>query len=253
MSNTDVNDPHFTHKMYKLGRAMDDYGKFFWTGILLFFLIIPPIMLFVKYIKYIMALNELKTTHGDENLNNAVLFLWISLAINIGLGLLGSVDSSLSFLSLAGFVLTYIAYMKLEIWTNDVSMKRNSPGLLDMKNGFSTIKMGTLLSLIIIGIFMIPGGFRKAGRSIMYEFGTKQAGPSHGFQSNVNTVNQSPQININLTNVAPASAPAPVYSQPSSPNSAPDQPSSGTRFCSSCGTKIDDPSVEFCSGCGNKL
>ncbi|MHA1619914.1 MAG: hypothetical protein ACTSVZ_11595, partial [Promethearchaeota archaeon] len=218
-------------------------------GILLFFLIIPPIMLFVKYIKYLIALNDIKTTHGDENLNNAVLFLWISLGINIGLGLLGSVEGSLTFLSLGGFVLTYIAYMKLEIWTNDISLKRNSPKLLDMKEGFSTIKVGYLLSIIIIGIFMIPGGFKRAGRSLMYEFGDMQSGPSSAFQSNMNTVNQSPQININLTNAPPA----PNYGQPPSQTFQPSSSTSDSRFCSMCGMEIKDPSIVFCSGCGSKL
>ena len=176
-----------------------------------------------------MALNEVKTIYADENLNNGMLFLWISLGINIALGMLGTVDTALSSLSLVGFILTYVAYMKLELWTNDISLKRNSQKLLEMKEGFSTIKLGTLLSVIIIGIFMLPGGFKQAGRSMMSEFGENQAEPGT------------------------SQASAPLYGQPPQPSGLSGHQATEVRFCSTCGMKITDPTVEFCDGCGNKL
>ena len=100
--------------MYNLGLAMKEYQKFFWTGILLFFLIIPPIILFVKYVKYIIALNEVKTASPDQNLQKGFTLLIVGLLLNFTVSFAFE-NWAVSFTGLIGVVLNYIAYQSLEL------------------------------------------------------------------------------------------------------------------------------------------
>jgi hypothetical protein len=170
-TSTQSNSPEFNQKMYQLGLALKEYQEFFWWGILLFFLIIPPIILLVKYVKYLIALNNVTTAHPNEKLKNASLFLWISFAINLGGSALGFANYGLVFLNIASIVLTFLAYTYLVEWVDIISRERNSQSFYTCKDGFNEMKIASVLMIVIVGLFLLPGAMKKTHGAILAEFG----------------------------------------------------------------------------------
>ncbi len=227
-------------KMYKLGVAMDEFRKFYWIGVCLFFLIIPLIILLWKYIKFIMALNDVRQTSPEnENLKYGFFALVVAFVIpfatlTVGYGLPQQISYIFSVLQLVSLI---FAWVKLEQWGGDLHRERDTSNMVQFEEGLKDIKMAQILSIIIIGVFLIPGAFAKAGGALIREFG--QGGQTA----------QQPQY---------AQPQQPQYAQPQQPQyGQPQQPPApspiGPSICPQCGVQLKDANIKFCGTCGYKF
>ncbi len=226
-------------KMYKLGVAMDEYRKFFWIGVCLCLLIIPIFILLWKYIKFIMALNDVRqTSPQNENLKYGFFSLVVAMAIPFATAVfgIGYIEISYIFSALQIGCLIF-GWVKLEQWGGDLYKERNTGNMAQFQDGLKDIKMAQILSIIIIGIFMMPGAFGKAGGALIREFG--QGGQTTQQPQYAQT--QQPQN---------AQTQQPQYGQPQQP---PTQSPVGPFICPQCGVQLKDKNIKFCGTCGFKF
>jgi len=225
-------------KMYKLGVAMDEYRKFYWIGICLFFLIIPLFILAWKYIKFIIALNDVRQTSlENENLKYGFFGLVVALAIPFATAAFSSITEISYIFSIIQIVSLIFGWIKLELWSENLHKERNTGNMAQFNEGMKDIKMAQILTLLIIGIFMIPGAFGKAGGALIREFG--QGGQTTQQPQYVQT--QQPQY---------AQTQQPQYGQPQQP---PTQSPVGPFVCPQCGVQLKDKNIKFCGTCGFKF
>ena len=218
-------------KMYKLGLAMEEYRKFFWTGICLFFFIIPPFILLWKYIQFLIALNDVRQTSlQNENLKYGFFGLVIGLAMSLVTGSVGYTYYNMTFyVSVFQIVCLIFGWIKLEQWGEDLYRERNTHNMAQLKEGFKDIKIAQILSIILIGIFMMPGAFENAGSALIREFGPRRQA--------------TPQPQYGQTQ-------QPQYSQTQQP---PAQSPERLSICPQCGVSIPSNDIKFCGSCGNKF
>jgi NADH pyrophosphatase NudC (nudix superfamily) len=111
-----------------------------------------------------------------------------------------------------------------------------------MHEGFNDIKMATILTLLIVGIFMIPSAFGKTSEAILNEYQptSNQAQKAQEFYSYDEPPRSTP------------SPPNEMYGQIEEKKelSTPDQ-SSG--FCPYCGAKLPEPNAQYCANCGERV
>ena len=238
---------NYQGNMYKLGVAMDDYRKFFWIGICLFFLIIPPFILLWKYIKFLIALNDVKqSSPPNENLNYGFLALIIGIAASLLTGTISYTFSDITFVfSILQIGCIIFGWIKLEQWGGDLYKERNTSNMAQLQDGFKDIKMAQILSIIIIGIFMMPAAFGKAGGALIREFGqggqTAQQ-PQYG-QTQQPQYGQTQQPQYGQTQ-------QPQYGQTQQPPThSPESPF----ICPQCGVQLKDKNIKFCGTCGYKF
>ena len=235
------------NKMYKLGVAMDEYKKFYWIGICLFLLIIPLFILLWKYIKFIIALNDVRQTSPEnENLKFGFFALVISIAIPFASAAFSSNSVEISSIfSIIQIVCLIFGWIKLEMWSNDLYKERNTGNMAQFNEGMKDIKIAQILSIIIIGIFMVPGAFGKAGGALIREFGqggqTAQQ-PQYG-QPQQPQYGQTQQPQYGQTQ-------QPQYGQTQQP---PTQSPVGPAICPQCGATLPDKDIKFCGTCGYKF
>ncbi len=208
-------------KMYKLGLAMEEFRKFFWTGICLFFFLIPPFILLWKYIKFIMALNDVRLTSPEnENLKYGFFGLVIGIALSSVFGAVGYIYLDMIYyiggLQIICFILSWI---KLEKWGEDLYREHATGKLAEFKEGMRDMKVAHILLIIIVGVFMIPEAFGKAGRALMKQYAPPQQ-PQY----------RQPQ--------------QPQYRQPQPP---PTQSSKIPNICPQCGDQSSDKNIRYCA------
>ncbi|MBD3350205.1 MAG: zinc-ribbon domain-containing protein [Candidatus Lokiarchaeota archaeon] len=209
-------DVNLNQKMVKLGTIMTKISTWYWLTIFLFILIFPPIVLFVYEIMFLIALNDVKKLTNDDDISSAFTLMVVAVILNI-----------LVVGALVSWILQLIAFGKLEDWANREAAKRNSEAMRTAADGFHNVFLGSILTLIIVGIFIIPGGFKKAGNALIQEYSRTQSTGQY------NNVSQA----------------APSY-KPSQPTP---QQGSAPKFCPACGAPIEDPGQKFCRKCGNSL
>ena len=240
-------------KMYNLGVAMDEFRKFFWIGICLFFLIIPPIILLWKYIKFLIALKEVKETSSpqNENLNYGLLGLLISIGISFGV-MLATATLRANFPAVISYIFSALqiiciifGWIKLEQWGEDLYRERSTGNMAQFKEGLKDIKIAQILSFIIIGVFLIPGAYGKAGGALIREFG--QGGPS--LQQPQYSQPQQPQYG-QTQQPQYGQTQQPQYTQPQQP---PAPSPIGSIICPQCGVQLKDKNIKFCGTCGYKF
>ncbi|WP_457917257.1 hypothetical protein [Candidatus Lokiarchaeum ossiferum] len=241
-TNQNPNSDQFEVKMYNLGVAMKDFQNFYWTGILLFWLFVPLIILFVKYVKYLIALNEVKGTTPDQDFHKGFILLIVSILssfiITSAIG-----DSRWSFSGIIGIVLTYLAYQSFQQWSARLSQQSQSPNHVQLREGFHDIQIANLFCIIFIGIFMIPGAFGKTADALLAEYsGVIQK----NFYSNSKPLNQ---IYGHQEYVAPTSTDTTFTPSISQTKSI---PISKEKFCPFCGNR-QNSDVKFCASCGNQM
>ena len=114
-------------KMYKLGVAMDEYRKFYWIGICLFFLIIPLFILLWKYIKFIIALNDVRQTSPEnENLKYGFFALVVALAIPFATVVFSYNSTEISSIfSIIQIVSLIFGWFKLKEWGHNLYEEKN--------------------------------------------------------------------------------------------------------------------------------
>lgn len=242
MSQTNINsneNPEFRKKMYDLGVAIDDYRQFFWIGILLFWLIVPAIILFVKYVKYLIALNDVNRVSGDQNLQNGFTYLLISMIISLATSGATAGNRGFGFIGIIGFVLTILGYVALSNWAQTLATQRNSPNMHQLSKAFDDLKVANILLIILIGVFMIPGALKQASQAIFSEFGNSQP-PT--FQKVSPQEPSYQKLNVN----EPTYATTPT-------NAANNLNTDSVGFCPYCGGKLSSPNSKFCSNCGQNL
>ncbi|MHA1561022.1 MAG: hypothetical protein ACTSPA_02760 [Promethearchaeota archaeon] len=242
-------------KMYKLGLAMEEYRKFFWMGICLFFFIIPPFILFWKYIKFIIALNDVRElSPQNENLKYGFFSLVIGFALPFATAAFGTNSLGISSgFSILAFISVIFGWVKLEQWGEDLYRERNTSNMAQLKDGFKDIKTAQILTIIFFGIFMIPGAFEKAGTALIREFGPQRQSaqrpqynqtqqPQYG-QTQQPQYSQTQQPQYDQTQ-------KPQFGQTQQPLAqSPEKPS----ICSQCGVSIPSDDIKFCGSCGYKF
>lgn len=203
-------------KMYKLGLAMEEFRKFFWIGICFFYFIIPPFILLWKYIKFLFALNDVRlASPGKDNLKYGIFGLVIGIALSL-------VNATISYffndmaLYLSGLqIICFIfGWIKLEQWSKYLYRERGTGCLAQFKDGMNDIKVAQILSIIIIGVFMMPAAFGKAGRALI-----KQYAP-------------------------------PKPAQYRQPQQSPTQSTERLLICPQCGDTVSSKNIRFCGTCG---
>ena len=226
-------------KMYKLGVAMDEFRKFFWIGVCLCLLIIPIFILLWKYIKFLIALNDVRQTSlQNENLKYGFFGLVVAFAIPFATATVSTISTEISYIfSIIQIVSLIFGWIKLEQWGGDLYKERNTGNMAQFEEGLKDIKIAQILSLLIIGIFMIPGAFGKAGGALIREFG--QGGQT----------TQQPQY---------AQTQQPQYGQTQQPQNGqtqqqPTQSPVDPFVCPQCGVQLKDKNIKFCGTCGFKF
>lgn len=258
-------DPSFNQKMYKLGMAMDELRQIYILGICLSWLIIPAILLLIKYIKYIVALNDVKQATSNENVNKGVQMILISILISFLSGLITGANEWGSIVGIVSFVLLFIGYTRLEDWSQDLYLESQSPNHSTMKSGFYDIKIAMLLHIIFIGIFMMPGALRTTSQAILSEYASPVSSSQTISTGNTPSYQQSPPQNTAYqygqpSNAQPSNAQPsnvqPSYVQASAQPNLPGDPSTpdtNVGFCPYCGGKLPSPNAKFCANCGQQL
>ena len=235
-------------KMYKLGLAMEEFRKFFWMGICLFFFIIPPFILLWKYIQFLIALNDVRqTSPQNENLKYGFISLIIAFAIPFATTAvsINGFEISSSIFTILQFGCVIFGWMKLEQWGGDLYRERNTHNMTQVKEGFKEIMIAQILSIIIIGIFMIPGAFENVGTALIREFGPRRqtAQQPQYSQTQQPVYGQTQQPVYGQTQ-------QPVYGQTQQPRThSPERPS----ICPQCGVSVADKDIKFCGSCGYKF
>jgi hypothetical protein len=234
---TDNLSPKFDRKMFDLARAMQEFKEFYWIGIIFFWLIVPPIILFIKYIKYLVALYQVKENSINKNFNDGFVFLMISFIV--GFITSGAAhDGWPSFVGIISVILTFVAYTKFEEWSLDL----DNPA---MKEGFHDIKVANLFLLIFIGIFMIPGAFEKTATAIYQQYATDSSEPSEMAEQQFVYTTQTQAASPQQTLI--------VISKDYPDSIEQDKVTETTRYCPFCGFKLPTTEAKFCTGCGNQI
>ncbi len=214
---------------------MKDLQNYYWTGIFLFWLVVPLIILFVKYVKYLIALNDVKNTTPDQDLQKGFTLLLVSICVSFIIsGAIG--DARMSFTGIVSLILTYLAYQSFEQWAARLSQQSQSPNHVLLREGFHDIQIANVLCVLIVGIFMIPGAFGKAADALLAEYGIS-SGPnmnSHPAPQNAEQSHQTPEY------AAPTSFEA-LVSVPKD------------KFCPFCGNQLPSAGAHFCDSCGNQV
>jgi hypothetical protein len=208
----------------KLGELLKEYSKWIRINIFFFWLIIPLFILFFKYIQLLIAINELKSIEQNPHLDQAFMMFLVGLILDVtGVGAPFSA------------ILMMLGFEALESWMVELNERTPSPHLQLASEGFHTAKIGSILILLIVGFFMLPGGCDKAGDGLIQYFGGSQPsiGSTQGYSQPPPTINP------------------PIYdSTEHTPQSPVD--SKKSRFCSHCGAELPSSHVKFCENCGSE-
>lgn len=246
---------NYQNKMYKLGLAMDEYRKFIWIGICLFIFIIPPFILLWKYIKFIIALNDVRQVSSqNENLKYGFFSLVVAIALPFAIAVFGRSNIGiLSVFSILQFVSLIFGWVKLEQWSEDLYRERGTHNMTKLKEGFKDIKVAQILSIIIIGILMMPEAFEEAGTALIREFGPgRQTTPQpQNGQTQQPQYDQTQQPQYGQTQ-------QPHFGQTQQPQYGQTQPkpaysTEGPSICPQCGDTLKNKDIKFCGTCGYKF
>ena len=136
---------------YQVGELMKSISTMLWVTMFLGWLIIPAIILLIKMFTLRSRLNEFAASENDPMLKEA--------ADKFGLAMIMMIIP-LGFTQLIGWIMMIIAFGKLSEYGI------NSHNDL-LAQGAGSIKTGYILQILFIGIFIIPGGYSKAGTALM--------------------------------------------------------------------------------------
>ena len=241
-TNQNPNSNQFEVKMYNLGVAMKDFQKFYWTAVFLFWLIVPLIILIVKYVKYLIALNDVKGTTPDQDLQKGFTLLIVGIIMSFVIGsAIG--DSRWSFTGIISLVLTYLAYQSFEQWAARLSQQSQSQNHVLLREGFHDIKIANVLCIVFIGIFMIPGAFGKTANALLAEYDGQPRMNSYS------TSQSSGRVYVQQEYIAPTSTETTF--NPTISNDEP-VPIVKEKFCPFCGNR-QKTNAKFCDSCGNQM
>jgi len=225
-------NPNSSLLLDKLSKTMKSISSCTWCLIIIAILSIPSyrrvlsiksifticlsivaIILFIRYIQLILNLDKLSMIFNDDNLKTGKNYLIISII------------SIIFFFIIVGSIVSYIfsilAYNKLYKWSENYQNIRKSPKSQEFANGFHSIYIGSILNIIIIGIFWIAVGYRKAANALEEDIKDLKI-------SKVETVQEEIQ--------------KPIESE-----------SGSFGFCKNCGAPLKTPNDKFCRSCGQKL
>lgn len=239
-------DPSYGQKMYRLGMAIDELRRFYIVGICLCWLIVPLIIWLIRYVKYLIALYDVKQASGNANLNMGVNMILASVLLGLINGPAYSTGGWAAILSIGALVLLFLGYTRLEDWCGDVYQSTQNQNYETMRKGWGEVKIASLLQVIFIGIFMMPPALREISEAIFQEYGP---------QSNAGVPQAAPQMNTQAYGQPQTPPPAYQPVQPQAPP-APQPPTvqpNGSAFCPYCGGKLTGPDAKFCANCGQKL
>ncbi len=236
---------------------MEEYRKFYWFGICLFFLIIPLFILLWKYIKFLIALNEVKQrSPQNDNLNYGFYGLIVGFVLGIIGGVIGySYDNVTYYISGLEIICLVFAWYKLKEWGNDLYKEKGTGNMVQLEEGFKDIMIAQVLLVLIIGIFLMPGAFGKASRALINEFGSGQyvSQPLSSQQSQAGQFKQPLYGQIQPNKIDQS-----LYRQPQQPQYAqtqqpPEYVSEKPSICPQCGTPRPNKEIKFCGSCGYKF
>ncbi|MHA1340848.1 MAG: zinc ribbon domain-containing protein [Promethearchaeota archaeon] len=211
-----------------LADLMDDISTWTWLSIFLFFLIFPPIVLLVKYIKLILVIDKLHMVTNDKDLHLAYKYFIIGLIL--ALFMVGAIVS---------YILYIVGYKKLHNWAERYAAQRQTEASKEFANHIHTIYLGYILSIIIVGIFIIPIGFSHAANALKGDLQT--------FQTELYAGPMPTSAHINESTTAPTAD----LSQQSIEEAK--EQLGGYGFCKHCGTPLRTPNDKFCRNCGQKI
>lgn len=217
-------------RMAKLGKIMKDISLWTWLSFFLFFLIFPLIVLLVKQIMFLIAIGELKDKQGNQELNDA--FTMILIAIILTFTVVGSFVS---------WIFLIIAFGKMEDWAQTLQNQKPNVNHSLLIVGMHRIKIGNILTLILIGIFIIPGGYKKAGNALMMEYGVSNYNSVPSSTSNQQTFSSPNQQTSSSSNPSTFSSPNPTPTIVKK-----------TKFCRACGNE-NEVKNKFCRVCGMEI
>jgi hypothetical protein len=256
-----------------MGLKMFEIGKYMWYSLLgILFLVVGilltvftgfypllviviiyflafGIMILIRNIQYLRELKNLQMLTNDPELDNAYTYLMISLIINFfGMGIIS-------------LILEIMAYGIMERWANRIYQSNPNKNTEDIKEGIASIKLGTILSIVFIGIFIIPKGFTRTGEGLIREYAPyllpkidsayTHSAPIPPDQQprqmqqygNQSLVQEQQYVNrpLNLEHPPHPEQPT-IQNKTQEPN-----------FCPQCGSNIPSPSVKFCGICGHQF
>jgi uncharacterized membrane protein len=263
------------YKMYRLGKAMKEVSTWYWLSLFLFFLIFPPFILLVKYIQYLLVLNDVRSEVKSEELNASISWQISSMVILIIMPLYSIVAAAISspanlnlyaaFLALCSLVVVWfmiiISFHEMSAWAESYLKIRNTPNINQFVQGIKSIRLGTILEVVLIGILLVPMGWSKAGDGLMKEFagaaipentsGNQAISPAIG-----GSTPQLPPPNMHQAPIAQATnqsqnAIPPARAIPAINQNV--QNAGSTVFCQHCGATLVKSSSKFCGKCGKPL
>ncbi|MBN2156969.1 MAG: zinc ribbon domain-containing protein [Candidatus Lokiarchaeota archaeon] len=204
------------HHLYNLGRYLRDLATWTWLSIFFFWLIFPLVFLIKRKIQFLIEMDKLNRKIKDYDLERAFLFQIIGLIVTV-----------VAFF--VGWVFLIISYDALEKWGKRYANEHPSNNMVQFVSGMRTTKMGLIFSPIVIGLFIVPVGMKRAGNALMVIFGGQTYSIQNG-KENTTASSSSSEIELfrqEVTGYRP-------------------------KFCLSCGNPVEED-LKFCKNCGTPL
>lgn len=240
---------YFNKRMLRLGQLFGEISKWMWLTIFLFWLVFPLVILPIFIIRLFLIMNDLRMIQEDDiHIEKAIAYLlvWpIGLVISVILVYVGKFPWLALIGILISILLYYAGWKEFALWSE--SLTRSMPMVQEFHDGIKTVRTGSLLLVILVGIFVIPIGLKKASRNLVAVFGNTQKGtnfvssePQPVIQTPTPTANpfQTPNIGIATERVG---------TSPASVNNA------ILTHCPKCGVQFPKPGVKFCGACGYRV
>jgi hypothetical protein len=262
---------YFNKRMVRLGEIFNSLSLWIWLSIFLFWLVFPVIVLVYFLIRLLIVMNDLRMIQEEDiHLERAIAFILISPFALLLTGIIfGYIYLRLAIIGLiVGIVLNYMAWKEVSLLSE--SLLRSMPPLQEFHDGIKMVKNGTILQLVVIGFFLIPIGYKKAGKQLIAVFGGGPITSTNPYQApaNVQTQGNPYQAMPNVQN-----PPNPYQTMPNpqnSPNPYGQTPSIGIAtsrigvspnpsgnavltHCPKCGVQFPQPGIKFCGACGYRV
>ena len=149
-----------SQQIKQLGQKYKDVSTWFWLTIFLFWLIFPPIVLIIKQFQLASEMKAAGAAHNDQQLiaygDRETLILILNL--------LSSITGVTGLISL---ILEIILLGDLKAWAINRNMPLAADGYGQIRTGLLiSVLLGWLIIPLIIGIIMVPLGYKKVGDAL---------------------------------------------------------------------------------------